>query len=259
MKKRYKAAWWVRGEIKTGDSHLDILAQMTEEEKNSDVRHGYVDLAGRFHESIDELFESMRHLYIIRHAQTWYNVKKTCNLDSPLTPYGEQQADSLGRYMRDLDLSGYVGYVSPFLRTLQTARAVARNTGVEFRVLPGIAEFGALASWSSAAGCPEGYHVEVPRRGSMFPEFNWNGFDKREFTSETKEEFRERMKHVLENSLPERTVIVTHGAVVWTLIDLLTEGRMLKSGFESVTNASVSFVEGHEPVYLFKNVMGEDR
>lgn len=247
-----KAAYVINGEVITGDSHAAILTSMNVE-KPDDVLHGYVDLNGKFHESIDELFDSMRHTILIRHAETWYNKQLSTELDETLTPEGELQAEGMSNYLTKMDLSKYVGWVSPLLRTLKTAKAISQKTGLRFVVNPLLAEYGAV--WSNTHSVSRIYSVRVPCRSEEFPEFDWSCFpESRIFGAETHDDFQKRMHTIIENGLPEWILIVTHGAVVWTLADLLTEGKHLGKyeKYGLVTNTSVSFIEGHQPVFLFK-------
>jgi broad specificity phosphatase PhoE len=254
----YQAAFIINGVVKSGSSHLDILSTLTPEEKVGEIQHGYVDLIGNFYDNIDCLFKTMRHILLIRHAQTWHNVKESDDLDASLTPQGEEQALRLSQYLSKLNLQGYVGLVSPFLRTLQTASIIKEKTNLNFKVLPLLAEYGQIAQWMKDSG-KESYLIRVPNRSDQFVGFDWSGFTEEIFQDETVAEFKSRMKYLLENSLSEKTLIVSHGAVIWTLIDLLTGGTLLQnSNWCEVPNASVSFLEGQNPIYLFKNEWEHD-
>ena len=66
---------------------------------------------------------TLKTLYLVRHAESVWNserrVQGTC-LEVPLSPAGREQADLLGRRLRQLSF-GHV-YCSPAERALETAR-----------------------------------------------------------------------------------------------------------------------------------------
>jgi broad specificity phosphatase PhoE len=247
------AAWKINGTVYSGRSHAEILRELDAAHKRGDIQHGYVDLAGNFYGSIEELLKSMKETIIIRHAETYYNINETENLDSNLTERGVRQAVGLATYLGDSgDADGFSGLVSPFVRTLETALAIHAATGVPFMVFPLVSEYG--ATWSKVP-----YHVFVPARQEQYPMFDWSLYQHGElFTAETFNQFLDRMRKVLESDLPEKTVIVSHGAVVYTLVDLLTGGGMLEEGYGQVTNASVTKLRGTTLDYLFKQEWNGD-
>ena len=191
----------------------------------------------------------MRETILIRHAETYYNKSETDDLDSALTELGLQQAVGLSCYLRESEeAEGFVGLVSPFKRTLNTAAIIQNHTGTQFKVFPLICEYG--ATWGKKP-----HHVYVPNRQNEYPEFDWSLYQQGQlFTAETFVQFLDRMRKILAYDLPEKTLIVSHGAVVYTLTDLLIGGwDSLEDGYNQVTNASVSKIYGSKPDYLFKN------
>lgn len=243
-----QAAWMVNDKVYTGHNHAEIINQLGDVRDNNTLRHGYVDVAGTFYNSIEELYNSMKEYMIIRHAETQYNTGETDFLDSKLTSRGIRQAIGLGEYLqKNPDSEGFVGFVSPYRRALQTAYEIHTRTNIQFKVFPLIAEYG--AEWSRVQ-----YEIKVEKRNNEFSTFDWSLYDiTQTFGAESFNTFLKRMKKVLEFDLPEKTLIVSHGAVVYTLVDLLTGGTVLYTGYDQVTNASVSFIRGSQPIHLFKN------
>jgi probable phosphoglycerate mutase len=78
-------------------------------------------------------------LYLLRHGQSEANAGLTDNLDSGLTPLGRQQADAAAERLAGLALD--VVFVSPLLRTLETAEPICRSTGLKAVLYPEICEF----------------------------------------------------------------------------------------------------------------------
>jgi broad specificity phosphatase PhoE len=190
----------------------------------------------------------MKEAILVRHAESFFNVQETQNLDSNLTLRGAHQAKAAADYLeKSKDAEGFQGYVSPFQRTLDTALLIHLKTGIPFKVFPLISEYG--ATWSTIP-----YKIHVPYRENSFPMFDWSLYKKKgeTFTAETFQQFLDRMQKVLKSHLPEKTLIVSHGAVVYTLIDLLTGGGHLDESYSIVTNASITKLTDKRPVYLFK-------
>lgn len=86
----------------------------------------------------------LKRLYLLRHGQTEYNVKKLvqgrCN--SPLTELGVEQAHIAGAWLREHGVEPDAIVSSPLGRAMQTAEVVASELGFagEVRPEPGIIE-----------------------------------------------------------------------------------------------------------------------
>lgn len=249
---RVRAAYMVGSKVYSGTSHTEIYDEIGEKLFEDRLRHGYVDQAGNFYENLKELLENMTETIIIRHAETFYNRNESTDLDSNLTPRGIKQAEGVAAYLAESkDGQGFTGFVSPFLRTLETALAIHKATGIPFKVYPSICEYG--ANWSRVP-----YRISVPSRQESYPMFDWSLFSESKlFTSETFEQFLDRIKAVAAVKRPEKSLFVSHGAVVYTLTDLFTDGKHFQEqkvkGYHHVTNACITKISGSKPVYVFKN------
>lgn len=187
---------------------------------------------------------------LVRHAETFYNIKESDDLDSDLTPLGVTQAVGVAEYLRDSgDAEGHVGLVSPYKRTLDTAQAIHEKTGIQFRVFPLLAEY--AAKWSRVS-----YPKFIPNRKDDYPSFDWSLYERGHlFIAESFEAFMDRM-FALKSELPEKCLLVSHGGVVYTLADLLvgSDGSEKHSSeYAKATNASVTKIVNSETLYLFKN------
>ncbi len=67
--------------------------------------------------------DSVKHLYLIRHGETFFNLENRIGGDSRLTEMGTEQARALGRYFLKRDIP--IIFTSNMLRTYQTAEPIA--------------------------------------------------------------------------------------------------------------------------------------
>ncbi len=82
-------------------------------------------------------------IYFTRHGQvfpfTFMGDEMYERGDHPLTPLGEEQAELLGKRLKAMGFAGKI-YASPFRRTIQTAVAIAKETGCLIYPFPYIHE-----------------------------------------------------------------------------------------------------------------------
>jgi broad specificity phosphatase PhoE len=78
-------------------------------------------------------------VYLVRHGESEYNIGATENLDSPLTPLGEQQAARTALRLADVGLTQVC--VSPFRRTLLTAGPICAATHLKADIFSEICEY----------------------------------------------------------------------------------------------------------------------
>ena len=85
-------------------------------------------------------------VWIVRHGQRRDTVDPAFHTyadrihDPDLTELGRWQAWRCGRYFADRNVEFDAVYASPFLRTVQTADEICRETGHVFRLEPGLGE-----------------------------------------------------------------------------------------------------------------------
>lgn len=186
-----------------------------------------------------------RNILALRHAESHYNVHATKHQNSDLTQYGEYQAHLTSNHMKSLDLRGYTGYTSPMLRCLRTARYIQRTTGMHFTVLPELCE----VSWEF----PEN-GLDIRVMSDVYWEMNWHDLADHEtinLPKETDTAFVEKLS-VLFNNLPEKSLVVTHGTGVMTLIELAISAKVDKvpEWDGSIKNASLTSLSGNALQYL---------
>ena len=73
-------------------------------------------------------------IYVVRHGQTDYNIKKVFqgHIDIPLNETGEKQAQETASKFRNIEVDMIL--VSPLQRTLQTAKPISQITGVPITI-----------------------------------------------------------------------------------------------------------------------------
>mgnify|MGYP001567113054 CR=1 FL=1 len=174
-------------------------------------------------------------MLIIRHAESLYNVHLTADMDSDLTNHGEFQAEIISNYIKPFDLLGYSGFTSPMLRCLKTARYIHRKTDIKFKVCPELCE----VSW-----CFPETGLPIRVMAEPFWEMDWTGVKDEEtlnLPKETDSMFLEKMAQFFA-TIPEKSIIVTHGTCVMTLVELARNTKLEKvpDWDGSIRNASLT-------------------
>ncbi|MDP6446459.1 MAG: histidine phosphatase family protein, partial [Pirellulaceae bacterium] len=109
--------------------------------------------------------------YLIRHAQSRNNSlpeEQRCE-DPPITELGTQQVAHLAKWIHKLHLSQI--FVSPFLRTLQTAAPLAEATGLAPRVRVELHEKGGCYSGYDGVGKQGASGMSGDQIRELFPQF----------------------------------------------------------------------------------------
>ena len=150
---------------------------------------------------------------LVRHGQTPYNAERRLQgqRDIPLSPLGIEQAENLGRRLKDEGARFDALYCSRLQRARVTAEIVGRYLGMTPEILPGVEEIN--------FGCFEGHTFEECEK--LFPEeyaeFMIRGSDSRPHGGETGRMVLERAVKAL-LSIPEakdgKVLVVCHGAVI---------------------------------------------
>lgn len=145
--------------------------------------------------------QAMTELLLIRHGESEANAGISTDPDCALTDLGREQARRLGERLKEPDLSGFAGIISPYRRTVQTAEIIAAVTGLTFTEDDGVREWGVRATI--------------------------NG---REYAHEPLDEVVERLSDFLRQNQGRKLLIISHAAPIAVLTQLawceppLTEG-----------------------------------
>lgn len=190
-----------------------------------------------------------KEVIIIRHGRSQYNIDHTLrDADSPLTEYGRQTVENVGRYLADvLDRShSWKFFTSPFDRCLQTASPIIREIREvhdpwipRFAVIPELREYlnhyGEEATIPSRTGSAD-YNEEF---------FDWNRYQKAmTFAPEQNEEFLNRM-HDAYDKLAPNSVVVTHGLPGMVLREIAKNPGLSSVPVwdHSLDNASITWIK----------------
>jgi len=209
-------------------------------------------------------------IIVIRHGQSLYNVDLTQNLDSCLTDEGVDQAKKTGFWLKEnFDLSGYIGFTSPYLRALQTSREISSETGLKFSINHEAREYHIEKSALES----QGGGMSISNRLSEFYDFNWDNSsfsEKFEFYEiETLDAFIHRIHEFLQTlDQNGKYVIVSHGAPIRVIYEISINSDLtyLKKRYsecsdpeewskvESIKNSSLTWITNNERKWFSKVV-----
>jgi len=179
----------------------------------------------------------MNELILIRHGKSEYNARMTTSLDSALATEGIEQINRTGAGLAFLPhIDRFVGHVSPYLRTLQTAAIIKKHTGVNFKVTLGPREI-----MTFYEHCKIGDHLE------HFTDFDWTEMpdikDGIDVYNEDKETYLDRMeRYVREEATDDQLIVVSHGIPVVTMMEMSMGIRRSPSNYFYVSNGSITHV-----------------
>lgn len=186
-------------------------------------------------------------LIIVRHGQSEYNVRRTRDMDSHLSVEGYRQVEETASWLaRHMKLDGRFGIVSPFRRTCQTARVIAKETGLKFRVYPLVHEF--MVTYEN---------FQIQNHRESFPEFDWSGMDSTvsfPMERESMDAYRNRMAKVLnwlmEDHGGKPLLVVSHGLPCDTLARLAIGADERPETFTVLQNCSVTWITGKHTLFF---------
>jgi broad specificity phosphatase PhoE len=170
------------------------------------------------------LYELLTELILIRHGESRANAGETRHHDSELTARGWEQVRAAAQELAAITAGGgpWVGLVSPYLRTRQTAEPVAAALGIDFDL-----------DWRLREYCgPDASRAHKPIPGHE----SW--LELPEHPHELAARIREFLADIGERH--ERVVVVSHGA---PLLMIATEtqqaGQEYPGWRNQIANASV--------------------
>jgi broad specificity phosphatase PhoE len=215
------------------------------------------------HDSNVRLLDLLKHptqgettLYLIRHGQTLANINHQLvgTTDIPLDPLGERQARWVAERMRDVHLDALLS--SPLTRARATAMEIARVTGREPEIIPGLSEI----HFGNAEG------LTIDQVVLQFPEiahlvddiddvsFAWpdgdsrRGFHQRVFTT---------FLGILERYERQHVAVVCHGGVIGSFFAQIEGGSPNDFARYAVANCSITHLvvtPDHTQVHLWNEI-----
>lgn len=176
--------------------------------------------------------EIMLEIYLVRHGQTLFNVKKKIQgwCDSPLTSQGILQAQALGIALKDIDFQGV--YSSTSERAIDTALLIKGNREIPFQSMKGLKEI----NFGNLEGESEAILTDIVQMVS-------DGFE----NGESKEIVENRMLDSFNQIRTEhqngKVLVVAHGGCIISVIEKI-DPEAAKKFFKSkgIDNCSVSII-----------------
>jgi broad specificity phosphatase PhoE len=184
----------------------------------------------------------MKKIYFVRHGETEGNVGRFFqSSDTPLTDKGHEGAKALAARFSKIPLDAI--FVSPFVRTQQTAKYISELKGISPETVTSLHEFLQSVSirgkeWAS----PEGQEYNKERKNNFFnPEW---GRDGAENHAKVIKRIKEAVAYI-ESHPAQNIVVVSHGQ----FLGLLTTYLLLGKSADSSTNETL-----YENLHLLSNV-----
>ena len=206
-------------------------------------------------------------LVIIRHAESLHNTGATEDLDSSLSNDGFRQMKLTTRWLKntffkDKEIKSFIGYVSPLLRCLQTARTISHNLQIPFKVDCDLREFSVTKENTTSPS------LKIKKRKESY-DFQWlDNFHELEeiyFSEENLADFIPRVKQFYSKLNKEngKYIVVSHGSVCRCLHALATNNlealvdRYSNFDFEentSIKNCGITVINKGKEIMFSKKV-----
>lgn len=157
----------------------------------------------------------MTTICLIRHGETDWNAwgKLQGQTDVPLNEKGKQQAKDCGCFLKDYDWEMVIS--SPLSRAKETAEIMNQTLKLPLIVMPEFAE----RSFGDAEG------LTVEERERAFPTKEYPNQEKNE---DLQERLMQGLDHINQAYKNKKILLVTHGAVIHTLLHFFTKGEIGK-------------------------------
>lgn len=176
-------------------------------------------------------------IYLIRHGETLWNLEGRFQgqMDSPLSPLGERQAERLGQHFNNIDIHGC--YSSDLGRAASTAQPIATATQQQLKTLKALRE----RSFGIFEGCLK--HEAQALNPEAFEAWTQGTFGNVVPGGESRQTLVERVLASLVSLASqhnhETIAVISHGGVLSSLWRHLEPERQEQRGF-SIPNASIS-------------------
>jgi len=174
-------------------------------------------------------------IYLVRHAQSLWQLEPSDNLDTPLTPTGHEQAKRLGKWLAgnpalDVQLRVRVNalWSSPLVRAQETGVYISKALGLPLQTEECLSE--------------AHFHVSshLPRRHKPF--LAAPPYEPSELYATFKCQAQNALCHMVERA--EATggpvLAVTHGALIETVLRLITDNDAISF---SIYNSTINLIE----------------
>jgi broad specificity phosphatase PhoE len=157
-------------------------------------------------------------LLLISHGQAQKQKGVSSDPDGSLTDFGMKQTCLTGSWLRYNFLhKGFVGYTSPYLRTLQTSSVISEIIDIDFSVDDDLRDFEFFKPKTAI----------IPNRSLQFDNLSWPikewSEESKKFELETIDQFIERCAGFidkLQDKEDEKVLVVSHNSVCVALAQL---------------------------------------
>jgi broad specificity phosphatase PhoE len=185
--------------------------------------------------------ENPTRLYLLRHGEVEASYHRVFGgkIDMDLSPLGHQQVQALADYFRRHP--PHVMYASPMKRVRQTLAPLARQTGLDPIVIPGLREvdFGVWTglSWDQVY---ERFKVSA---------FDWlnqleaGSIAEAESTAAFRQRVDDGLRQILERSPCKEVAVVAHGGVIRMLLSLLLDLPFVRMSAFDIEYACITKVK----------------
>jgi 2,3-bisphosphoglycerate-dependent phosphoglycerate mutase len=198
----------------------------------------------------------------MRHGQADNNVNRILvgrYIESHLTEYGKQQVLDTAEHLRNLPIEKV--YVSPVIRTVETAKIVCKTLGMNYEVDERLYEID--------LGRLVGMHFEeiIEKYGNLFLKF-YSEEENSTLTTYGVESFasvKSRIKHLLDEIIikhqDKNVLLITHLDPIKAAISILLNLKADALYHWHMTNASLTILKHESSLYSLSgvNVMGIHR
>ena len=199
-------------------------------------------------------------IIFLRHAQAENNTKRILagrTEGVPLTKAGIEQAESIAKYLKPLDISAI--YSSPIERASHTAEIIAKNNSLDYELDDRITEI------EMGRFTRMNYDDMFAKYGNIFLKFYENDPVIAEHEVETFLEVQRRIldmvTHVVKKHKNENVILVTHMDPIKSMLSIVMDLKP-KTLFELIiANASLTIIKEHENKFSLSaiNAMDIDR
>ena len=166
-------------------------------------------------------------IYVIRHGQTDYNVKRIFQgqTDIPLNETGKQQAQEMAEKFKNLKINNILA--SPLSRAYQTANYISKVTGISVEIEEGLKErfFGQMEGQTNKDDCNIEMLLDYQKNYDLYDVEPVQSFFQRVGDS---------LSSIIEKYKGKNIVLVTHAGVTQA-IDFYFNGMPENNEIERLT------------------------
>lgn len=195
---------------------------------------------------------------LMRHGQADNNVNRILvgrHIESHLTEYGKQQVADTASYLKSLSIDKI--FVSPVVRTLETAEIVCESLGMEYEIDERLyeIELGKLVGMN--------YEEIILKYGNLFLKFyTENDSTLSHYGVETFASIKKRMKNLLdeiaEKYKDKNVLMISHLDPIKAAISILLDLKPESLYNWHICNASLTILKHDDKIYSLSgvNIMG---